>query len=122
MSSKAQGLAYKAFLFDIFVTACEGGINYWASIHKYKWRDSGGGTDFETFEARAVDEHDGDTVVIDKEVIHRGLQRILNDAKLPSLYAEKLIERIENLEASNIDATDADTIVQIGLWGEVLYG
>lgn len=131
-----RSAARKEFLNDIFVAAIEGGINYWASVSDYEHLD------LDTFGADVRDNEDDDapTYRVDAAVIARGVSRI-STAKAPfyepnkapytqcekvkylSEYVAKIVRDagFEN-DASEIDADVADVVVQVGLFGEVVYG
>lgn len=106
---------------DIFVTAIEGGINYWAEITDYQWNR----TDWYANFVEIDNEEDGDTT-IDIYVIRKGAN-MLNDKKyggipdtVGDVYRDYL--SLNNLDNSDVDATVADVIVQLGLFGKVIYG
>lgn len=137
----------KRFLHDIFVTAIEGGITYWASIEEYHWCAGGAenaldNTDLDGFFAQITEEdvaNDGHPHRIDINVLHRGIERILS-AKAP--YYDPNIARTQcesipgldrgtaavvrqanhELDAADIDAGIADAIIQAGLFNEIVYG
>lgn len=114
---------------DIFSTACEGGINYWCDVNAYRWSDGAGQSDLTGFRAVIVDE-DGTEHVIDRSVILKGLRLATDKAvtdKHPGVYALRdtgLAYRYggERLEDLDYDADTADAIVQLGLFGEIIYG
>jgi hypothetical protein len=104
---------------SIHVTACEGGINYWADVHNY---DCNG-------VSVIADMEDEDAIYkITPDVIVNGIQRILSgEVKVsPDIAASILREVMEGAEGESngiaCDATDADCIVQAGLFNEVVYG
>lgn len=113
-------------LLDIFTTALEGGIGYWSTCLRYKWLLPDGKTsDVLGFHADVLDEVGiGLTVLdvfveghrIDREVIARGLQLFAN-AKPEEVLREGPPE-----DWGCLDADAADQIVQLGLFGEVVYG
>lgn len=134
-------------LFDIFVTACEGGINYWAGISSYHiWDSNTDGdehiADIEGFCADIFDHDDFDFPVftIDRNTIERGLRRMAeaqgpyydpngkrtNCASVPYLgswHHDIAVSLLENPEGfCDWDASFADEVVQVGLFGEVRYG
>lgn len=125
---------------DIFTTACEGGINYWASIEDYRWSIDGSGDidrpDLDAFEAMLI-ERDGDanSYLLNDLVITQGLRKAflaLEDGKSFGDYHDKAIVPmyLANLQPSmaflydmvDFDANTADIIVQYGLFGEMVYG
>ena len=130
---------------DVFVTAIEGGINYWSTIQGYKhsideWYAN-------ILDLGRLDERDqevalveNDWVRVDREVIRQGMRvlvgetdesREANRIDPGSLHA-KLSFALATVVASGftmygaledyLDADTADMIVQAGLFGEVIYG
>jgi hypothetical protein len=119
------------FAHDVFVTAVEGGINYWAAVLRYRWMASDGACDLEGFHALVVDaesDESDEPQRIDRDVIVRGLQRIVDGTAtccgrpLDALFTDRIASAVAEIDAGDIDAGDADTIVQVGLFGEVVYG
>ena len=131
---------FDIFVHQTFTTAMEGGVNYWASVENYRWalRDASGALvkdsfgdpceDFTGFTATLLDNEDEDAEprVVNREVIERGIRAIANgtartNAKLRKemLVASNAPEMVGDLD---LDAADADCIVQAGLFGEVIYG
>lgn len=117
----------KQFLADIFTTAIEGGIDYWAAVSKYYWQKDGK-ADLDGFYAVVSDAEDEDAIPedsrIDIEVIARGLNKICNDpsVKMAGCVRSIIQEADRENDASNIDAEGADCIVQVGLLGELVFG
>lgn len=122
-----MGIEKDTFYHDVFVTALEGGINYWSACRKYKWSTDGGNTpDLKGFVAVVVDYEDVDEpeFLINRDVIQRGCSAIMNEDDLQ--LADSIKKNIQHAFIDNdcglIDAGDADVIVQVGLFGEVVYG
>jgi hypothetical protein len=93
---------------DIFITACEGGVNYWARVSNYSPEN---GT------AKLHEVGDENSVIaihsLNSSVIRKGLK----------LALESEYEGIRKIAVIDIhDAIEADIIVQFGLFGEVIYG
>ena len=105
------------FYWDVFVTACEGGVNYWASVWDYSPA---------TGTATLVDGDTGDKHNLSLATIRRGFRRVVD----PSLRTFKIGNNVTSmiagayatLDAGDIDADLADTIVQVGLFNEIVYG
>lgn len=133
--------------FDVFVTAIEGGINYWAEVNEYHWRTSATITvtragqsvpkkvehdDIFGFYAVVTDADepvDGEPKQwrIDRGTIEKGIMLLweyavetgrLND------YHFKAIAMLKHGRFANLDfdSETADMIVLMGLFGEVVYG
>jgi hypothetical protein len=106
---------------SIHVTACEGGINYWAELQTYDFRGTSTVTDMEDENA---------SYDITAEVIAKGVQRIVSgEVKIsPSIRLSIIREVMEAASGGEsdggcgCDANEADCIVQAGLFGEIVYG
>lgn len=115
------------FLWDIFVTAVEGGINYWARIGRYRpGEDLEPNDDFyaEIVDPISVDENgSGVNYIINQQVIIRGLDLICtNKVQLNSTITKDILYANMKNDGGEIDAERADCIVQAGLFGKVIYG
>lgn len=112
-------------LHDIFTTALEGGINYWAAARKYRWSLNGAGQDEDLtgFEATVVD-LEGETYVINADVLDAGLRRAQKAGYLKGSYQARALQGLyfKGSEQADFDATTADIVVQYGLFGELVYG
>lgn len=103
---------------DIMVCALEGGINYWCG------------------EVEVVGEHLGEYA---SEQISRGGKLILHDAESNDKWTltradflngvKRYVERGNHItlddgsiDTCNIDANDADCIVQLALFGDIVFG
>jgi hypothetical protein len=113
------------FLQDVFITAIEGGINYWADIYTYRWST-------EPWEATIRELGEPEILTINRAVINKGLRlisRAVPDEEggtsikyLSARAAADIREALRERDAGNIDAGLADTIVQVGLFGQVMFG
>ena len=133
----------KQFLFDVFVTALEGGIDYWFVVTSYRHakadpEGTGPGAfegkcyDLDGFYARGHEEGESTRLLINAATVEKGLYLIrsggsdLNAAgkalHMHHALRSKVIGAEGVLNANDIDAELADCIVQIGLFGEVVYG
>jgi hypothetical protein len=131
-------------LLDVFTTALEGGINYWAHVRMYHWTNDPSGDplrnpDYEGFEARIMDKEDVDgndqyePLIINRETIEEGIDELAkrlvhNDLTLSPYHTVAILElwKIVNAEGNDenldYDADTADLIVQQGLLGDVIFG
>lgn len=129
-------------IYDLFVTACEGGINYWAVLHAYR-HSVNGAEDHIGFHAWIGDHADeafGDTkltdgvqyrgplVRIDRAVIARGLA-LYQARRLDPPYdhldwssVPAVLITAEQIDNWDFDAGDADNVVQLGLFGTAVFG
>lgn len=134
----------KEFLADVITTAVEGGTGYWAQVSQYQWVDTYG---YLTEEGQdrvhvSVGERNGDEpratlheldddesgykpegLELTLDVVARGIGRIQRgEVSLSDWYRDRILAASRENDAGQIDAGDADTIVQAGLLGEVRYG
>lgn len=103
---------------DIMATALEGGITYWCDnaevVGDYlgefaSEQISRGGT----LKLHDSEEHKTYELALDKFLV--GLAKVVSERGLDVLYHGKI-------EPANIDAEDADAIIQYAIFGEVVYG
>lgn len=128
------------FLASIIITAVEGGINYWASVSDYRWWDPtlDGGTAvhhdgipnaYVTVHESERDDEDGyEGVLITVEHIARALGTLRQGpvtGLAESLRADIVAQDRANGEDEthqDIDAGLADCILQVAMFGTVVYG
>jgi len=126
------------FLDDVIVTAVEGGVGYWSFAQAYRWhRDGDYDTppeDGVTVELRAIEDGDDpqDWTRVDRALIAAAMERLasgpvhsLHDSIRGRLVGQYVIARDGRWMDGgdyDFDAGDADIIVQVGLFGEVVYG
>lgn len=126
--------ALQTFYSDIVTTAIEGGINYWAEVHQYAWFSntlSGGtaapgpdGGDNAEAVIAAMDDDDEQRHQVTPDTIARAYT-ILAAGEVKYLGEEtrkRYLKARREVEAGDIDASDADNIVQLGIFGELVYG
>lgn len=94
---------------NIFIDAIEGSINYWAFVYGY---------DSENFTAIIGDkEAEDDTkYVIDLGTITKGINALI---EMNYAWCK---ERLSNILTEDYDAEDCDIVIQLGIFGEVIYG
>lgn len=108
--------------FDVFVTAIEGGINYWAEVITYRHLEGEEG-----WQAVVIDRESDENLPhrIDQEVITRGIERAVGNV-VNGYHATAVNNLHRSLlgltDDADYDADTADMIVQFGLFGEVIYG
>lgn len=135
--SKDQQLAYDKLLYYIFVTAIEGGINYWCDINSYKHSDESGNDKLYDFEAVVcevepiVAANGAAKYCINRDTIEKGyllatesdlLETLHWSVELPpsrKMFSKELVD-LDYLW--DFDAGDADIIVQLALFNEVILG
>lgn len=116
----AKSAKREQFIQDLFVTAIEGGIDYWANFQSINKIDKPGDTLGWWYESVHIIDDDGDSYVIDKNTIVKGINMLV---KLNADRDKHLIlANRTNGDDGDFDALDADKIVQFGLFGELVYG
>lgn len=119
---------YRRLLHGLFTTALEGGIGYWSSCRAYRWSTdmTYEHDDLEGFFAEITDEEEDEDYRIDRTVVARGYRLATSKEwrnKISwSTDAPPLVVTEESLDEWDYDAGDADVIVQLGLFGNVVYG
>ena len=129
------------FLADVIITAAEGGIGYWSQVSVYKWWDpdlEGGTAEHTEGQQNAYmvvhEQADGDqdddldpelkVAFIGVDDIARALG-ILRKGPVEGISdeARRLISGADREnDAGSLDAGDADSIVQVAMFGKVVYG
>jgi hypothetical protein len=126
------------FLADIIITAVEGGTGYWATAYGYKHETPSGtrvvlvaNDDYEEAaeaafaggpapDAAWLRQHGHE---VETWQVQDAIERIIDRrAKVGLDLRARLQFASSNNDAGDIDAGDADTIVQIVCFGEVVYG
>lgn len=141
----------KQFLHTVFITAMEGGIGYWSYTDQYHWGTDGGVKvvdDIDQFYA-VITSAEGDwgvdhlatgyalaenePLTIDIDVIERGANMLVDkvieatkseddSAEFSRKYLRQFVEAwLSDGDAGDFDAEVGDTVVQLGLFGEVVY-
>ena len=141
--------ARKQFLHNVFVTALEGGIGYWSAAEEYHWGTDGGAKvvdDLDDFysvivsseedwgveEAYIAEEGKTQPITetqclrVDINVIERGSNMLVEKVLSGEFKNERLMQFVvawsTNGDDGDYDADGADLVVQLGLFGEVVYG
>jgi hypothetical protein len=118
-------------LHTIFVTAMEGGIGYWSVCGGYRWSLNGEGeiADLYGFEARVRElEGNGTEFRVDRETIRRGVEGLaagtvtFGGRELSPEWRARAAGWLAAPTSADLDAEDADVVVQAGLFGDVRYG
>lgn len=109
------------FLIDILNAAAEGGVNYWANLRGYRWDLTKHSVEDVGMEVQDIDNELGDWYKVSLETIEVGIERFLNLSSIDPDIRSDLEESVRNLDATNIDADAADAIVQVALFGEIVY-
>ncbi len=112
---------------DIAVTAAEGGTGYWAQIEEYKpsnWEGKNVPMCFGFYVMHEWQDEvepygwNGPALTLTPAVIRRGIELYLTG--VPGNFEGRPFEDMEDLAA--MDADEADCVVQLGFFGELVYG
>ena len=111
-----------SFIGDIITTAIEGGIDYWAIVHKatmYNCRVI-------LFESEAYDEEspsENNKITVGYRDINKAIKKIIETKELVAKeYETELFYADKYNDSSEIDSVLADIIFQVAVFGEVVYG
>lgn len=142
-------LVEQEFLTDVLVTALEGGSTYWTRVtgYKYVYRSGVGwtgracpavcaeGLGSNAYALVRDDEDDAASwSAVNPQTIATGLRRLdqtpphshPSRARLLAVWEEVRLAAKEgrepDMDAGDLDADDADLLLQMGLFGEVVYG
>lgn len=130
--TRSQGL--EDFYGAVITTAVEGGTNYWAMVEEYQYVYNGEvcivvGPQRRGGRTRAVlvDMEDGSTFTVTPDSMAQafGLLASTKD-QLPKYvtgaWARRMLAAYRERDAGEIDSSDADNLVQLACFGEVVYG
>ena len=112
---------------DIIITGCEGGIGYWATLRDYNGpaidNREVDGLPLYLKEAEHMDDpaYVGRWHTLGPAQIVQGIRTILTDYP-NGVTARNLAIAFADGDASQLDATDCDNIIQCGVLGEIVYG
>lgn len=113
------------FLADILCTALEGGIGYWAQASVYRHSGDPAATLAVVHEYDdAADDYSPDRLEITPDAIAIGISRIRRgDLRNVTEYRRRdVLAAWRDNDAGDVDSDLADTIVQVALFGDVVYG
>lgn len=111
--------------FDVIVTAVEGGIGYWAMIDSYDWKEPTFEPRNTRYTASAKITCEGKAYRIDFLTVRRAFQLLRRGPLTSPAEATRgrlIGQQFISADDREIDANDADIIVQLGLFGQVVYG
>jgi len=107
-------------LADILITAAEG-VNSWWLVTAYR-HDYQTGRDVEDVMMMIVDvEVEDCEFKVTLDTIHKGIKRIITEDLVCAQIRKDIVLAITEDDASSIDSNDADCIVQVGLFGKLVY-
>ena len=104
------------FLADVLCTGVEGGINYWALIRNISRNESLG---IVSCSVKDFEDDDGEFVEISTDTIAKGIELYLSNS---DNFTKRLYQELLCGNAADYDIEDADLIIQLGLFGNIIYG
>lgn len=109
---------------DILTTAVEGGIGYWFQISDYKRTDD---LDWVEVVGRQLNDdesgYDGDEHTIKATQLEKAAKAIIGpDFNMKQTMKDNIARMIRHRDAGEIDAYEADAIVQYATFGKLVYG
>lgn len=116
---------------DTLTLAVEGGIGYWARARHItrnpEARDPNGLLTRDALLVTSLQVHgDGDVptswTTLDKATVARGFDLALNGQFVNDDLKGAIFRALANDDGAELDAEAADCIVQLGLFGELIYG
>jgi hypothetical protein len=130
MNTTQAPSALSQLFFDLFVTALEGGIGYWSECSEYKPfvgdSDVENVKDFVAVIINTVEDderYEGGEHRIDRNVVARGYGLATSKWRDQLNWSSSKPPVVVGPETDwDFDASDADMIVQLGLFGDVVYG
>lgn len=127
--SPAIAQAHPRLMRDTLCTALAGGIVYWAEVRGVIRNEDGEYVLCEVRPSRdeglAFDEDDArnNWQVLDPEKIEAAMLRVINEDLCREPVREWILsDYLDPLNSGNIDADSADVIVQVALFGEIVFG
>lgn len=114
---------------SVLCTAIEGGITYWAEVLTYRWMDPERDYRPDTHATvRDAEDEEAEVHTLNAQSIIWGLSRLASGevgAGSPSAeesWSDALRKVLAGDDEVDLDASDADCIVQAALFGEIVYG
>lgn len=112
-----RSVAREEFLKDVLITAVEGGINYWASVD-----------DYEPYKGTVtiIEEEEGAPFKVTMDTVAKGIG-IARKERIGSMIGLEYVKQFwladeTNGEDGDYDADIADQIIQLAIFGKVVYG
>lgn len=110
------------FLDDVVITALEGGIGYWSVCSEYKHVGVPARAVVQEFD-EGTGEPYGEKMIVDRKLVEKGIAEILAGDTNTGAYLVKMVAAASATnDGLDVDADVADSIVQVGLFGNLVYG
>lgn len=112
----------REFANDVITTAVEGGIGYWALISDYRIDDPDTTAKIRPDDDAGFEDREW-PVLLDRDMVQKGLDLLTNTKiKVNPIILGAIIWGVNHEDAGDIDADCADVIVQVAVFGEVVFG
>ena len=98
---------------DLFITACEGGVNYWCNINDYDYKNTTA-----TYNISTPDSPDDivkQGTISDKTIV-AGIKALQD---MNSSFSQGALQDIIN---EDFDAETCDVVLQLGIFGDIIFG
>ena len=106
------------FYSGIAITAIKGGVNHWAVVKRYNNTDENNVTAM----VRDCEDPEEPWTLINNDAIASALCK-LKEGKVQTRRGQKFwAEVYRTMEGADIDASDADVIVQVACYGSIVFG
>jgi hypothetical protein len=112
------------FVGEVFITALEGGVQCWAQVDRYSWREGNAVLVVSDEEILSLEVKEGEkNYPVSHETVRKGLERIA-EGEVKGMRAARplILKALVEGDAGQVDAGLADCVVQAGIFGEVVYG
>ncbi len=108
---------------DLLTTAVEGGIDYWCAAKRVQ-REPGTGNVLAVIGPMDVEDEDTKWPDITLDTVELGMRRLVDGSATArrDIVGTVMTAWHQGLDKSNYDSETADVIVQVGLFGEIVYG
>ena len=103
----------KQLINDLFTTACEGGINYWCELNNYDYKNTTSDYIIHTNDAPSDITKQG---TISDQTIIAGINAL---QEMNNSFSKGALNDIVN---EDFDAETGDVILQLGLFGKIIFG
>jgi len=109
------------FLKDVLSTAIEGGIDYWSVLWDYDY-DAGTAT-IQVWNTNNESQVEGDKIYLTIDSVARGIKLLVDIGDVPEEIKKNVgLANKTNGEYGDYDSIDADCIIQMAIFGKIIYG
>lgn len=98
---------------DLFITACEGGINHWCKLENYDYKNTT--SNYKIFLTGAEGYADNTGTITDKTIV-AGIKKLQS---MNTSFSRRVLSDIIN---EDFDAVTGDIVLQLGLFNDIIFG